>query len=140
LPAGGTAGQLPVKNSSVDYDVIWAGVPFHASTHEAGGADELSLAASQVVGSAVVDADPRLTDARTPTLHAASHGTAGSDPVSLDPSQVLGTAVIKTDVELVPAGGSAGQVLAKASGTAYDTEWSNIWEDANVIIANQVFG
>jgi hypothetical protein len=35
----------------------------------------------------------------------------------------LGTAVIKTDVELVPAGGSAGQVLAKASGTAYDTAW-----------------
>lgn len=35
-------------------------------------------------------ADPRLTDARTPTAHAASHASTGSDPVTLTPSQVTG--------------------------------------------------
>lgn len=41
-----------------------------------------TIAPASVTGTAVVDADARLTDARTPTAHAASHATAGSDPVT----------------------------------------------------------
>lgn len=50
----------------------------------------LTVAPSQVTGLAVVTADSRLSDARTPTAHAASHGSAGSDPVSIAQSQVSG--------------------------------------------------
>jgi hypothetical protein len=41
----------------------------HASTHESGGADEIEIAPSQVTGTAIVEGDARLTDARTPTAH-----------------------------------------------------------------------
>ena len=39
----------------------------HATTHELGGSDELGLSPAQVIGTAVIDSDTRLTDARTPT-------------------------------------------------------------------------
>ncbi|MFD7705688.1 hypothetical protein [Streptomyces sp. NPDC059786] len=41
---------------------------------------------------AVTDADPRLSDARTPTVHAASHGSGGTDAVTVAQSQVTGLA------------------------------------------------
>jgi hypothetical protein len=37
-------------------------------------------------------ADPRLSDARTPTAHASTHAAAGSDPVTLTQSQTTGLA------------------------------------------------
>ena len=39
----------------------------------------------------------------------------------------------------VPVGGTVNQVLRKNSSTNYDTSWSSIHEDDQVIIANQVF-
>ena len=42
----------------------------------------------QIEGTAVVDNDPRLSDARTPTAHAASHGTGQSDAITIAESQV----------------------------------------------------
>lgn len=78
-------------------------IPTHAVTHEDGGADELELAPAQVTGTAVVDGDSRLTDARTPTAHATSHGSAGSDAITVAQSQVtdlstdLGAKVEKTN-------------------------------------------
>jgi microcystin-dependent protein len=41
----------------------------HAASHELGGADEIEIAPSQVTGTAIVEGDARLTDARTPTAH-----------------------------------------------------------------------
>ena len=51
----------------------------------------------------VVTTDPRLSDARTPTLHAASHGSAGSDPVSIANTQVTGLGTASTK-DVAPAG------------------------------------
>jgi hypothetical protein len=48
----------------------------------------LAIAPSQVTGIAVVTADSRLSDARTPTAHASSHASGGSDAVTLTQSQV----------------------------------------------------
>ena len=48
----------------------------------------LTVAPSQVTGTAVITSDSRLSDARTPTAHASSHASAGSDPVTLAQSQV----------------------------------------------------
>jgi len=63
-------------------------------------ADIPTLAPSKITGTAVVDSDIRLTNARTPTAHASTHGSAGSDPVTITPAQVSGTAVITTDSRL----------------------------------------
>ena len=71
-------------------DSASGGIPaLHATTHEAGGSDEVTLAQSQVTNlttdlTAKVDTtDPRLSDARTPTVHAASHNDAGTDEVDI---------------------------------------------------------
>lgn len=42
----------------------------------------LTIAPSQVTGTAVVTADSRLSDARTPTAHASTHASGGSDPIT----------------------------------------------------------
>ncbi len=44
----------------------------------------IAIAASQVTGTAVTNADARLSDSRTPTAHATSHKTGGSDSIKLD--------------------------------------------------------
>lgn len=55
-------------------------------------------APATIVGTAVVTADARLSDARTPTAHAASHVAAGSDALTLSKSQVgLGNVDNTTD-------------------------------------------
>ncbi|HKB39430.1 MAG TPA: hypothetical protein VKD72_23540, partial [Gemmataceae bacterium] len=38
----------------------------------------------------VVSSDPRLSDARTPTLHAGTHAAGGTDPVTVTQAQVSG--------------------------------------------------
>jgi hypothetical protein len=53
LPAGGDATQVLGKLSGTDFDVDWvdAGTPAaHAASHEDGGADEITIAQSQVTG------------------------------------------------------------------------------------------
>lgn len=59
-----------------------------------------------------------------PEPHASTHSTSGSDPVS--PASIGAAAEVHTHSgALVPAGGTAGQVLAKDSGTDFDTSWQN---------------
>jgi hypothetical protein len=66
----------------------------HASTHNAGGSDALTIDAAAGTGSlrtlgtsatsACAGSDARLSDARTPTAHATSHRSGGSDSIKLD--------------------------------------------------------
>lgn len=69
----------------------------HASTHQNGGADEISLTGLSgvvadpqppIIGAgatqAVAGNDSRMTNARTPTAHATSHQAGGSDGIKLD--------------------------------------------------------
>jgi len=88
----------------------------HASSHESGGADALTLAPNQITGTAVVDSDSRLTDARTPTAHAASHGSGQSDEITIAQSQVTN---LTTDL----AGkASTADVAAKISTSIVDAK------------------
>jgi hypothetical protein len=72
----------------------------HSETHESGGTDEVELTPEQITGTAVIDSDTRLSDARTPIAHASSHGSAGSDSIAIEPNQVTGTAVVDSDSRL----------------------------------------
>ena len=82
----------------------------HKTSHSTGGSDALvasdigaapstGIAPSAITGTAVVTADSRLSDARTPTTHAASHQSGGSDELTLAAAQVTGTAVVKSLVD-----------------------------------------
>ena len=95
----------------------------HKTSHSTGGSDALvasdigaapstGIAPSAVTGTAVVTADSRLSDARTPTTHATSHQSGGSDSLTLAANQVTGTAVVQSTID------AKGDLLA---GTADNT-------------------
>ena len=79
---------------SVTTTQIGAATTSHASTHEPGGSDTLTVDATPGVGSlrtlgsgsqqACAGNDARLSDARTPTAHASSHSDGGSDEIVVD--------------------------------------------------------
>jgi len=74
----------------------------HASSHESGGADELTITLAQVSdagnaaaldvgttsGTVAAGDDSRLSDDRTPTAHAASHVAGGADALTLTLAQI----------------------------------------------------
>lgn len=101
------------NNGNDAWDTVVAGVGAHASTHENGGADEVSVAGlsgeladdqppkthalgtahstdtlanlnAKVTDATLIDTgDSRLSNARTPTSHASSHQNAGGDEISV---------------------------------------------------------
>lgn len=51
------------------------------------------------------------------------------------PQSVLGYALVREDSDnSLPAGGTEGQVLTKASNTDYDVEWSTVESGCNTVI------
>jgi hypothetical protein len=88
----------------------------HASSHAAGGSDEVTPAA---IG-ACADDDSRLSDSRAPTAHASSHQHGGSDEV--------GTATPSANAIL--KAGSGGTIadgwISLAIARIADLTWSNI--------------
>jgi len=96
----------------------------HASSHESGGADALTLAPNQITGTAVVDSDSRLTDARTPTSHAASHTSGGSDEITVAQSQVTN---LTTDL------GNKADASALTTHTGATTSVHGISDTANLV-------
>jgi hypothetical protein len=82
-----------------------------------------TLDPSKITGTAVVDADARLTNARTPTAHASTHASAGADPLTLAQSQVTN---LVTDIAgKQTAGnyiiGTTGDVVATGPGSVVAT-------------------
>ena len=82
----------------------------HKTSHSTGGSDALvasdigaapstGIAPSAITGTAVVTADSRLSDARTPTTHATSHQSGGSGALTLAAAQVTGTAVVQSTID-----------------------------------------
>jgi hypothetical protein len=71
---------------------------------------------------------PGVVTATSPATYDAPTQTVGVDQtaIAIQPSQVAGTAVVDNDTRLLPAGGVTGEVLAKVSGTNYDTTWQNV--------------
>ena len=122
----------------------------HKTSHSTGGSDALvasdigaapstGIAPSAITGTAVVTADSRLSDARTPTTHAASHQSGGSDALTLAAAQVTGTAVVQSLVDAkgdlivgtadntvarLPVGATNGFVLTVVSAQASGLTWA----------------
>lgn len=76
-----------------------------AAPHSGHAAASHGHAPSEITGTAVVDADPRMTDARTPTSHAHA------------PGDVTGTAVITNDARLSDARAPTAHGSAAHTGT-----------------------
>ena len=118
LVAGTDAESLPDVVRPDDFatttnERVWllravpSAMPLHASTHEDGGADEISVAGLSGL----------LADGQTALAHASTHASAGSDPLTLAQSQVTS---LSTDLaaKLAIAGGTmTGQL--NFSGTTH---------------------
>jgi hypothetical protein len=84
------------------------------------------LAPSQITGTAVVDSDSRLTDARTPTAHASTHNPGQSDALDLTKIVGIGAALPTLPDSLYPAGSLFGvgsvapYLLYRSTGSAWD--------------------
>ena len=118
LVAGTDAESLPDVVRPDDYatttnERVWllravpSALPLHASTHEDGGADEIS----------VTGLSGLLADGQTALAHASTHASAGSDPLTLAQSQVT-SLTSDLSAKLAIAGGTmTGQL--NFSGTTH---------------------
>ena len=117
----------------------------HKTTHEPGGSDAMTVDAAAATGSlrtlgtgaqqAAAGNDSRLSNARAPTAHASTHQPGGTDAMAVDAAaatgslRTLGTAATQAapgnDTRFVPAGGTTGQLLSKASATDYALQWAS---------------
>ncbi len=88
------------------------GVPLHASTHELGGSDVISVAGLAGL----------LATAQTPTLHASTHELGGSDGILLE--SLATAAMTATDV-FAPDG--AGGVIARPESAGGGSFYFLIW-------------
>jgi hypothetical protein len=112
----------------------------HATSHENGGGDEITVAGLSgvladpqppIIGAggsqAVAGNDARLTNSRTPTAHAASHADGGSDPIDVTdldgfPNASPAAAFLREDGSwaVPPGGGGAGSGDVVGPGVAVD--------------------
>lgn len=110
VPAGGSTNQVLSKKSNADYDTEWKDIEdntrlWYPSVDEDG---DLSWTKSDT------EVAPQTVNIKGEQGPQGSQGIQGEQ----GPQGVQGVAGVG-----VPAGGSAGQVLAKQSGTDYDTAW-----------------
>ena len=68
-----TSGDVVLGDGTIG-DVPLTALPAHASTHQNGGSDEISVAGLSGL----------LADGQSPLAHQASHNNGGSDPLKLD--------------------------------------------------------
>jgi hypothetical protein len=72
-------------------------------------------------------------------------GAVGPTGVAIQSTEPASTDLLWVDTSeegspVLPPEGETGQVLVKSSSSDYDTSWSNIWENDQVILASQIFG
>ena len=94
----------------------------------------LTIAPSQVTGTAVITSDSRLSDARTPTAHASSHASAGSDPVTLAQSQVTNlTTDLSAKANLAGGNTFAGTQTITGGGSGVNAFRINTSSGTNIV-------
>jgi hypothetical protein len=107
------------------------GVTSAIQTQLNGKAPSTGISPSAISGTAVVDNDARLSDARTPTAHASTHASSGSDAVTLAQSQVTN---LTTDLAAKAALASPTLTGTPAAPTAaVDTNTTQIATTAFVV-------
>lgn len=121
LPAGGAAGQILAKKTGADGDAEWVDPPEGTLKSVCGKeADEdgdVDLTASDVGAVSVPNEDD-------PTYGVAT-GINADMLGGVPASSYAKKSEIPAAATGLPAGGSAGQVLAKKSGTDGDVEWKD---------------
>lgn len=100
----GDGSNLPAGSVGAKVAALESAPPSHASSHEPGGGDAMTVDAVAGTGSlrtlgtgaqqACGGSDSRLSDARTPTSHASSHEPGGGDSLAVD--AVAGTGSLRT--------------------------------------------
>lgn len=138
VPAGGLAGQVLKKQSDSDYDTIWAnsggggsgepGATFYPSVSSEGvisWTNDGGLPNPSPVNIRGPQGATGATGATGPTGPQGATGATGATGPAGPQGETGATGATGPAGPGVPAGGTAGQVLAKASGTDYDTQWVN---------------
>lgn len=123
LTGGGTAG-----NVTLDVDL-----------------SAITIGPAQVTGTAVVDNDSRLTDARTPTAHATSHESGGSDALTLAQSQITDLVTDLAGKQAVVAGVSDTEIgyldgVTSAIQTQLDSKQSDVVTTQGDLIVGDAVG
>lgn len=108
VPSGGTSGYVLTKNSGTDYDLTWAQPHWLPS----GGTNGQVLAKSSATDYSVAWVD-------------AGQGvpTGGTTGQALTKKSNTNYDLQWSDVKGIPSGGTTGQVLKKSSNTNYAVEW-----------------
>ena len=146
------AADTDTKKSITIGDLPAAAPASHASSHEPGGGDAMTVDAAAATGSlrtlgtgaaqACAGNDSRLSDARTPTSHASSHQHGGSDEVAT--ATPAANAIPKADgsgsLDAWVTGGS-GDVVGPASATdnalaRFDTTTGKLLQNSPVIVSD----
>lgn len=113
IPPGGTAGQIIYKKSGVDFDLKWQDVPIKGDKGDTGATGAAGATGpagpTGATGAAGTTGATGATGTQGPTGAAGAAGATGATGAA-GPG--------------VPTGGTAGQVLAKNSGSNYDTSWA----------------
>jgi len=115
FPAGGTTGQLLLKNSNTDFDVSWVDVPVGGLV-DTGNTVTLS---GDITGNGSFDVNGDAaigTAIALPNVVLMDGGGAGSTY----PQEAQGPYGV---VDELPAGGLTGEVLGKLSNTEQDADW-----------------
>lgn len=129
FPAGGTAGQILIKDTNADFDVSWTDVPVGGLVDEG---NTLSLI-GDVSGSGIFDAQGDIqasTILELPNVVLMDGGGA----FSTFPAEATGPYGV---AGLQPAGGLAGQVLGKLSATEQDVGWA---DEKKIIVGDESGG
>ena len=124
IPAGGTGGQVLAKRSGTDYDAHWI-------TPEGGAAPDIQATVETLPAGSSATVQVK-GDSRNPVFHfgipKGERGTDGQDGAPGKNGDPGADGAPGQDGEPgpgVPAGGTAGQLLKKASEEDYSTAWTD---------------
>ena len=124
VPSGGSTGQSLVKVSGSDYSIGWASP---------------TIDPSQVTGTAVVTADARLSDTRTPTDGSVTNAKVAAG-AAIDVSKLSGVvsaSVLAAGLDLAPGTAEttprrvSSSVISLTFGTVFFTHFSPFWTITN---------